>query len=678
MPQPRRSSAVPLSKQRRLPDGPRPPRVVIENVRPCVDGGRFPIKRVVGEAVEVLADVHADGHDALRVVLRWRRGGEEWREVEMAHLGNDVWRARFEIGGLLPHSYTVEAWIDHFLTWRRDLKKRKDAAAAEKVDLLVGARLVADAAARAKGREAQRLSEWASILERAEPDGEGLDQALDEELLRLMSSAAKRQDPASFGAELRVDVDRERARFSAWYEMFPRSCGPKGRHGTFRAAESRLPYVAGMGFDVLYLPPIHPIGRVNRKGPNNNPKATASDLGSPWAIGAKEGGHTAIHPALGTPADFRRFVKKAGSLGLEVALDLAFQCAPDHPWVKEHPQWFRSRPDGSIQYAENPPKKYQDIYPIDFESEDWAGLWQALLEVVLHWAGEGISIFRVDNPHTKSFRFWEWMIAEVRRDHPDVLFLAEAFTRPKVMYQLAKLGFSQSYTYFAWRNTKGELKEYLEELTKTEVAEFFRPNFWPNTPDILTEPLQYGGRPVHQARVALAATLGASYGLYGPAFELMASRPLREGGEEYLHSEKYELRHWDVKSRDSLSGFIARINKIRRENPALARNDTLEFHPVDNEQIIAYSKTAPDESNMILTVVNLDPHHTQSGWLELPLEELGMEPDRPYQMHDLLTGARFLWHGPRNFVLIDPQHVPVHILRLRRKLRTEHDFDYFL
>jgi len=652
--------------------------VVIENVRPCIDGGRFPVKRVVGDSLDVRADVHADGHDALAVVLRWRKADGEWHEEPMEHLGNDVWRGRFEIDELAPYSYTVEAWVDRFVTWRRDLEKKTDAGVAEKVDLLVGGKLVAEAAGRARGRDARRLAEWARELEGAEAEPASFERALHDDLGRLMGRVPARTDAARFDPVLHVNVDREKARFSAWYEMFPRSCGPKGKPGTFRDAEARLPYVAGMGFDVLYLPPIHPIGRVNRKGPNNNPKAAPGDLGSPWAIGAKEGGHTAIHPALGKPADFRRFVKKAESLGLEVALDLAFQCAPDHPWVKEHPSWFRGRPDGTIQYAENPPKKYQDIFPIDFESEDWASLWQALLEVVLHWVGEGIRIFRVDNPHTKSFRFWEWMIAEVRREHPDVLFLAEAFTRPKVMYQLAKLGFSQSYTYFAWRNTKGELTEYLEELTQTEVGDFFRPNFWPNTPDILTEALQYGGRPVHMARVALAATLSSSYGLYGPAFELMDSKPLREGSEEYLDSEKYQLRHWDIKRADSLRGFIARLNQIRRDNPALHRNDTLVFHSVDNEQIVAYSKSEPGGKNLVLTVVNLDPHHIQSGWLDLPLESLGIEGDRPYQMHDLLTGARFLWHGPRNFVQIDPHHVPAHVLRLRRRLRTEADFDYFL
>jgi starch synthase (maltosyl-transferring) len=662
-----------------LPEGPRPPRVVIENVRPCVDDGRFPIKRVVGEPVRVLADVHADGHDALAVVLQWRRDGEEgWSEAPMLPLGNDVWEGRFEVQALVPHEYRVEAWVDHFATWRRDLAKKVAAGTAERVDLMVGADLVAAASERAEGEDAARLREWGRELKVAEATREAFERAHSEDLARTMRRFPDRVDPARLEPPLRVSVDRERARFGAWYEMFPRSCGPKGRHGTFRDAEARLPYVASMGFDVLYLPPIHPIGRVHRKGPNNSEKAGPGAVGSPWAIGAREGGHTAIHPALGTAADFRRFLKRARTVGLEVALDLAFQCAPDHPWVREHPQWFKVRPDGTVQYAENPPKKYEDIYPIDFETGDWQALWQALLDVVLHWIGEGIRIFRVDNPHTKSFRFWEWLIAEVKRDYPETIFLAEAFTRPKVMYQLAKVGFTQSYTYFAWRNTKEELAGYMKELAQTELREYFRPSFWPNTPDILTEALQSGGRPAFAARLGLAATLAANYGIYGPAFELMESRPLREGSEEYLDSEKYQLRDWDLKRRDSLKELVTRINRIRRENPSLQRNDGLVFHAVDNDQLLAYSKTSDDGSNVVLTVVNLDPHYTQSGWIELPLERLGIGGDRPYQMHDLLTGARFLWHGPRNFVQIDPRQVPLHILRVRRKLRTEHDFDYFL
>jgi starch synthase (maltosyl-transferring) len=652
---------------------------VVEGLSPCIDGGRFPIKRVVGEDVEVRADAYADGHDALAVVLLWKAGSESrWHEVPMEPLGNDRWQGRFLVERLEPHRYRVEAWVDHFQTWRRDTLKKRAADVVEPVDLLVGAALVDTAAKQARGAEARRLSQWARQLREAELSPQTLDQALSPELAELASRHSPRLDVARSEPELEIDVDREKALFSAWYELFPRSWGAKGRHGTFKDVEAALPYVAGMGFDVLYLPPVHPIGRVHRKGPNNVPRAKPADLGSPWAIGAREGGHTALHPKLGSIRDFRRLVVKAQSLGLEIAMDLAFQCAPDHPWVKEHPQWFRQRPDGTIQYAENPPKKYQDIYPINFETEDWRALWQALLGVVLHWTDEGIRILRVDNPHTKAFRFWEWLIAEVRRRHPDVLFLAEAFTRPKVMHQLAKLGFDQSYTYFAWRNTKWELTEYLKELTQTEVREFFRPNFWPNTPDILPEALQYGGRPAHMTRVALAATLSSSYGIYGPAFELMDSRPLREGSEEYLDSEKYQIRRWDLRSRNSLKEFITRLNRVRRENPALQSNRTLEFHTVDNEEILAYTKSDPEAGNLILVLVNLDPHHTQSGWLELPTERLGIESERPYQMHDLLTGARFLWHGRRNFVQLDPHDIPLHILRLRRKVRTEHDFDYFL
>jgi starch synthase (maltosyl-transferring) len=656
-----------------------PSRVVVESVRPSVDGGLFPIKRTVGESVVVEADVFADGHDAVRAVVLFRREGEaSWSERAMEAIGNDRWRATFEVTVLEPYLFTVEGWVDHFSTWQRDLAKKARAGTAERVDVLLGRELVSAAAGRARGRDARSLESWARELGGLAPDVDGLERALATDLAELVRRYPDRSHAARFSPELRVDVDRERARFGAWYEMFPRSAGRPGRHGTLRDAEALLPTIAGMGFDVLYLPPIHPIGRSHRKGRNNAPKAARGDVGSPWAIGATEGGHTAIHPQLGTLSDFRRFVGRAEKSGLEVALDLAFQCAPDHPWVKEHPRWFKTRPDGTVQYAENPPKKYEDIYPIHFETEDWRALWQALLDVVLFWMGEGIRIFRVDNPHTKPFRFWEWLIREVRREHPEVVFLAEAFTRPKVMYQLAKLGFSQSYTYFAWRHTKWEITEYMKELTRSDVAEFFRPSFWPNTPDILTEALQQGGRPVFMSRLALAATLSASYGIYGPVYELNVASARQEGSEEYLDSEKYEVRHWDLRPASAFRDYVSRLNRIRRDNPALQSNHSLEFHSVDNEELIAYSKASPDGSNVVLTVVNLDPHHTQSGWLELPLERLGVEVDRPYQMHDLLTGARYLWHGQRNFVQVDPHHVPAHVFRLRRKVRTEQDFDYFL
>jgi starch synthase (maltosyl-transferring) len=660
-----------------------PPRVVVENVSPEIDAGRFPVKRTVGEPLVVEADVFTEGHDQVAAVLRFRREAEpRWTEVRMEPVGNDRFRASFPVTSLEPWRYAVEAWTDAFGTWRHGFAKKVAANAVEPVDLLVGAELVEQASARASSRggdDAERLREAAAALRGDGPVESRAQQALDDELRLLVDRHPDRSRAARSARELLVNVERERARFGAWYELFPRSAAREpGRHGTFADVIDRLPYVAGMGFDVLYLPPIHPIGRAFRKGRNNATTATADDVGSPWAIGGPEGGHAAIHPALGTPEDFRRLVARANDLGMELALDLAFQCAPEHPWVKAHPEWFRRRPDGSIQYAENPPKKYQDVYPIEFDNPHWRELWVALLGVVEHWAGEGVRIFRVDNPHTKPFRFWEWLIAEARRKHPDLVFLAEAFTRPKVMYQLAKAGFSQSYTYFTWRNTKWELTQYLTELARTEAAWFFRPSFWPNTPDILPEPLQYGGRPVFQARLVLAATLGASYGIYGPAYELQEGRALRAGGEEYLDSEKYQLRHWDLEREDSLRDFIARVNRIRREHPALHSNETLAFHPIDNEQLLAYSKTTPDGTDLVLVVVNLDPHHRHSGWLELPLDLLELRAEEPYQVHDLLGGGRYLWHGARNYVELDPRSAPAQIFRIRRRVRTERDFDYFM
>jgi starch synthase (maltosyl-transferring) len=658
----------------------RPPRVVVERVTPEIASGRAPIKRTVGEKVVVEADVYAEGHDVVTAVLRHRRESDpDWTEVEMAPIGNDRWRASFSISALEPHRYEVEGWVDPFRTWRRGLEKKLAAGAAEEVDVLVGAELVEAAASRAPADEAAHLGREAAALRGAGSLAARAARALAEELSRAVARRPDRARAARSPAQLVVNVERERARFSAWYELFPRSASPDpGRHGTLRDVEAQLPYVARMGFDVLYLPPVHPIGRAHRKGKNNAAEGARSDVGSPWAIGGPEGGHTAIHPLLGTPEDFRRLVARAREFGIEIALDLALQCSPDHPWVKDHPGWFRRRPDGSIQYAENPPKKYQDIYPIEFETPGWRELWGALLGVVLHWAGEGVRIFRVDNPHTKPFRFWEWLIAEARRAHPDLVFLSEAFTRPKVMYHLAQIGFSQSYTYFTWRNTKEEIQDYLRELTRTGVREFFRPNFWPNTPDILPEPLQYGGRAAFQARVVLAATLSANYGIYGPAFELAESRPLAPGSEEYLDSEKYQLRTWDLERPDSLAEFIARLNRIRRENPALQSNDGLTFHRIDNEQIIAYSKATEDLADLVLVIVNLDPHHVHSGWVELPLESLGLSPNQPYQVHDLLGGGRYLWHGGRNYVEIDPRIAPAQVFRIRRRLRTERDFDYFL
>jgi len=653
-------------------------RAVIEKVKPEIDGGRFPAKRVVGERMTVEADIFTDGHDALAAALLYRRKSDShWSETPMESLDNDRWRATFEVTEIGTYLYTLQAWVDRFESWRQGLAKKLQARQDVAIDLLIGAGLVEEIANRAPPTDKKQLGNFISILRSKQPDAG--ETALLPELAALMAKYSDRRWAVTYDKELRVNVDREKARFSTWYEMFPRSCASEpGVHGTLRDCEQQLPYVASMGFDVLYLPPIHPIGRSFRKGKNNEVNAGPEDVGSPWAIGAKEGGHKAIHPQLGTLEDFKRLVTKAKESGIEIALDIAFQCAPDHPYAREHPEWFRKRPDGSIQYAENPPKKYQDIYPLDFETDHWKELWDELKSIIVFWCEQGVRIFRVDNPHTKAFPFWEWAIAEVKKDYPEALFLAEAFTRPKVMYRLAKSGFSQSYTYFAWRNTKWELTQYFTELTQTEIADFFRASLWPNTPDILTEYLQFGGRPAFMTRLVLAATLGANYGIYAPAFELCENVPRDPGSEEYLNSEKYELKHWDLERKDSLKEFIALVNRIRGENRALQSDRSLRFHPVDNPEIICFSKQTEDLKNVIVVVVNLDPHHTQSGWVELAMEELGLLPQQPFQMHDLLTNARYLWHGARNYVQLNPDTVPAQIFRVRHRLRHEQDFDYFL
>lgn len=654
-------------------------RAVVQRVTPEVDGGRFPIKRTIGEAVIVEADAFADGHDQVRCSLRFRRQGDaDWTEVAMQPLGNDRWRGRFTVEYLGRYEYGVIAWVDHFRTWRHDLSRRTDPQDIA-LALQQGIELIEKAAVRAADEDAVNLSAWALALGGDAPLEQRLEAALDESMIRLLDRYPERPFITVYGRDLGVVVDPVRARFSAWYEAFPRSCTDEsGEHGSFRDCESRLAYVAEMGFDVLYLPPVHPIGRTKRKGKNNTLIASPDDPGSPWAIGAEEGGHRCTHPELGTLEDFRSLVARAQGLGIDVALDIAFQCAPDHPYVQEHPSWFRWRPDGTVQFAENPPKKYEDIYPFDFESEDWWALWQELKGVIEFWIEQGVTIFRVDNPHTKAFTFWEWAIVEIKREHPQTIFLAEAFTRPSVLHYLAKLGFSQSYNYFPWRNTKREITNYLTELSSGEGREYLRPNLWPNTPDILTEYLQFGGRPAFMIRLILAATLGASYGIYGPPFELFENEPMKPGSEEYLNSEKYQIRNWDLLRHDTLKDIIARINHIRRDNPALQSDWNLRFFPIDNDEMICYAKTSDQMDNIILVVVNLDPYHTQSGWVELPLEEFGLEQGHPYQMHDLLSDARYLWHGERNYVELVPQEVPAHIFRLRRKVRTERDFDYYM
>jgi starch synthase (maltosyl-transferring) len=662
-------------------------RAVVDAVLPVVDGGRFAAKRVVGEPVEVEAHCFTDGHDRLRVLLLWRAEDDTaWHEVPMQAHPNDVWRAAFTAPAPGRYRYTVSAWVDGFDSWRDELARRVDAEDI-RIAARSGALLIDAAAQRAAPGDRAVLAEWAIALDARAVDAADSAtlkaMALDAALGAIAARYPDRHLEQRFSVELPLTIDRERARFSSWYELFPRSASTEpGRHGTFRDVEARLPYIAGMGFDVLYLPPIHPIGRDKRKGRNNTLAAGPEDVGSPWAIGAAEGGHKHILPALGTPEDFRHLVAEAARHGLEIALDIAFQCAPDHPYVSAHPQWFRWRPDGTVQYAENPPKKYQDIYPFNFECEDWRALWLELKSVFDHWIAEGVRIFRVDNPHTKAFTFWEWVIGEVKRAHPEVIFLAEAFTRPKVMHRLAKLGFTQSYTYFTWRNTKSELTAYFTELAQGPGREYFRPNAWPNTPDILHEHLHGGERAVFMARLVLAATLAANYGIYGPAYELLDGEPREPGSEEYRDSEKYQLRHWDLNRADSLAPFIARINRIRRDNPALQADHSLRFVPVDNDQLIAYVKHTDvgvaEGENVVLCVVNLDPHNEQSGWLDLDAALPGVDLEQSFQMHDLLANQRFVWQGARRFVRLDPSRSPAHVFVLRRRVRSERDFDYFL
>lgn len=704
-------------------------RVVIENVAPQIDGGKFAAKRVAGEKVVVEADIFVDGHDVLSAVVKYRSAavpsrssskadenskfqsraasadaaaGDSrapvWSEVEMKFLENDRWRGEFTVTEIGNYFFTVEAWIDHFKSWRADLQKKVDAGQNVSVDLLVGAEWIEAAAKRADKPDAKRLAQAAKDLREksrtgfqpvtvCEADGgkdsptfarsRSLDRqdacpTLNEELAEWMSRYPDRSHSMVFERELRVSVDRKQAQFSAWYELFPRS------FGGFRGVVEQLPRLKKMGFDVLYLPPIHPIGKSFRKGKNNAVQCEPGESGSPWAIGSDEGGHKAVHSELGTLDDFKNLVSRAKEFQIEIALDVAFQCAPDHPYVREHPQWFRQRPDGTIQYAENPPKKYQDIVPFNFECDDWQNLWRELKSIFEFWMEQGVNIFRVDNPHTKTFGFWEWCISELKAKNPGLIFLAEAFTRPKVMYRLAKLGFTQSYNYFPWRNTKDELESYFTELTQSDVVEFLRPNLWPNTPDILTQFLQTDGRAGFAIRFILAATLGASYGIYGPAFELCENVSREPGSEEYLNSEKYEIKRWDLSAPQSLENLIARVNQIRRDNPALQSNRNLKFHRTDNPDLIAFTKSTDDKSNTILVIVNLSPHYKHSGWLELPLEEFQLDPSRAYQMHDLLTDARYLWKGRHNYVELDPAKTSAHIFQLRRYVRTERDFDYFL
>jgi len=656
-------------------------RIIIEGVSPEIDGGRFPIKRTVGETIVVEADVFTDGHDSLSCVLQYRKTGETaWQEVPMCFLVNDRWHGEFPVLELGRHEYIVLAWVDHFKSWRHDLSRWEQVEDIT-LSLQIGAELVGKAGQRVAGMEGHWLAQRAGELVGPQNLEQRRQLGLDEELAQKMFRYADRTLALGYSKTLNVVVEDERARFSTWYEMFPRSCSPvPGKHGTFKDCEAWLPRLAAMGFDVLYFPPIHPIGRVNRKGKNNTLTPGSDDVGSPWAIGAEEGGHKSILPQLGTLEEFRELVQKARQHGIDIALDIALQCAPDHPYVKEHPDWFRWRPDGTVQYAENPPKKYQDIYPFNFETADWKALWEEIKSIFEFWVEQGVRIFRVDNPHTKPFAMWEWLIAEIKKTTPHAIFLAEAFTRPKVMHRLAKLGYTQSYTYYTWRNTKEELSEYLTEVCQGPGREYFRPNFWPNTPDILHESLQFGGKPMFMTRLVMAATMTANYGIYGPAYEMMEHIAIRHGSEEYLDSEKYQLRQrgfQDLDGPNSLREFIALVNRIRKHNPALQSNWSLRLHLVDNGQILCYSKSTADHSNVILVVVNIDPNYTQAGWTGLNLEELGVDPHQPFQVHDLLTGAHYIWNGPRNYVELNPHRMPAHVFQVLSGLHTERDFPTF-
>ena len=639
-------------------------RVVIDDIRPQLDCGKFFIKRVVGEAVTVSADILPDGHDVMQAEVLYRHHGErKWREVRMHSLGNDRWEAFFLVDKQGFYQYKVRGWVDYALNWQHGIEAKIKDGQDVHSELLDGVQYLRFVKSKVKGKDKEYLT---SLIRAFESEGEyknAVAEATSRRLHRLFSDHPQRL-LANTSRELEVYVDRNRANFSTWYEFFPRSASAKaGRHGTFRDCERLLPRIAKMGFDTVYLPPVHPIGEANRKGKNNTTEAQEGDSGVPWAIGSRHGGHRDLHPELGTEDDFRNLIGKASALGLEVAMDLAFQAAPDHPYIKEHPEWFRTRPDGTIQYAENPPKKYQDIVNFWFESDDYKALWKELLEVTLKWVGFGVRIFRVDNPHTKPFYFWHWLISEVKKEYPDVLFLAEAFSRPRIMQQLAKQGFSQSYTYFTWRVHKHELIEYMVELTQSEMREYYRPNFWPNTPDINPYHLQGAGESMHMIRYALAATLSGNIGIYGPVYEYMVTEPF-PGKEEYLDSEKYEIKHWDWEIENKLMHVIGRINEIRKRHPALQQTNNILFCGLENDQLMAFYKWDDSRQDRLLVIISLDSRQSQQGYVQLPLEQLGVGPGTRLEMHDLMTHTSYHWEAEWNYVALHPD-LPFHIFQIR-------------
>ncbi len=647
-------------------------RVSIDNVTPEIDCGKYPIKRVENEEILVTADIFGDGHDKVDAVLLYREKTKgkskekKWQEKPFTFKGNDKWSCKFSIDTTGFFEYTIEAWIDHFTTWQDGLKKKFDAGQPMETELLIGAQMMEEAIARGAASQKKQLQKWVELLRNNKDTKDSVSLALSPEITQLMYETRDRTKTSRYDKNLTVLVERKRALFSSWYEFFPRSTSPvEGEHGTFKTSEAILPEIARMGFDVIYLPPIHPIGRSFRKGINNATEARPEDPGSPWAIGSEAGGHKAIHPELGTMEDFVSLVNKAKSLDMEIALDFAIQCSQDHPYVKDHPQWFNWRPDGTVQYAENPPKKYQDVLPVNYESADWENLWQELKSIVEFWIDKGVRIFRVDNPHTKSFIFWEWLIKEINLKYDGILFLAEAFTRPRIMEKLGKIGFTQSYTYFTWRNNKKEFQEYLTELTQTEMVEYFRPNFWPNTPDILPISLENKGEPSFLIRLLLAGTLSSNYGMYGPLFEFNLNEAY-PGKEEYTRSEKYEVKHWDWEKTTKTKDLIITLNKVRKENEALQKTRNIEFCDTDNDQLICYSKIDEDHQNKLLIVVSFDPQYSQSGWLKVPLKKFGLKDNEPFTVIDLLTGSKYFWENEWNYVALHPQGIPGHIFRIEQ------------
>lgn len=608
--------------------------------------------------MDVTAAIFGDGHDHIRASILYKKDKGEWKEVPMHPTFNDEWKASFYVEEKGFYFFTVHAWVDHFETWYDGFKKKANAKVDVKVELMEGAILL-----RKLGEKDSELISKARRLEDTAHYAEAIELVLSPEFGTIVINHPLKENVTEAGVEYPVLVEHVKANFSSWYELFPRSSSLTGKHGTFQDCIKLLPRIAAMGFDVLYFPPIHPIGKINRKGKNNNVRSQAGEPGSPWAIGSDEGGHKAVLPELGTLEDFKKLVAEAKKLGIDVAMDIAFQCAPDHPYVKEHPEWFRQRPDGSIQYAENPPKKYQDIYPFNFESDNWKGLWEELRSVFLFWMEQGVKIFRVDNPHTKPIPFWKWVIEEVHLADPDIIFLSEAFTRPKVMASLAKVGFTQSYTYFTWRVSKNELIEYMNELVHGPSRNYFRPNFWPNTPDILPYHLQHQGENSFIYRYALAATLSSNFGVYGPAYEFNENTPI-EGKEEYFNSEKYEVRHYDWKRTNRMTDIMALLNKIRKENAALQSTWNVQFCAIENPNLIAYLKATDDLSNIILTVVNLDPHGQQSGYVNLPKDRLKLGDKINVKLHDLVTDEHYTWTQEWNFVQLNPHKMPFHLFKL--------------